>query len=67
MKKIIIDVDGMMCKHCKAHVEEACKKVCGVNEAVASLDAKNVTVTCNDNVTKEALIDAINNAGYSAK
>ncbi len=67
MKKIIIDVDGMMCKHCKAHVEEACMKVCGVNEAVASLDAKNVTVSCNDNVTKEALIDAINNAGYSAK
>ena len=67
MKKIIIDVDGMMCKHCKAHVEEACKKVSGVNDAIASLDAKNVTVTCNDNVTKEALIDAINNAGYSAK
>ena len=43
--KTVIKVNGMMCGHCKAHVETACKGVPGVTDAVADLDAKNVTVT----------------------
>lgn len=63
----VIYVDGMMCNHCKAHVEEACKKVPGVNDAVVSLQDKNVTVTCDETVTDEALKQSIKNAGYEAK
>ena len=37
MQTKVIYVDGMMCNHCKAHVEEACKKVPGVSDAVVSL------------------------------
>ena len=43
--KTVIKVNGMMCGHCKAHVETACKGVPGVTDAVVDLDAKNVTVT----------------------
>ncbi len=67
MQTKVIYVDGMMCNHCKAHVEEACKKVPGVSDAVVSLQDKNVTVTCEEKVTDEALKKSIKEAGYEAK
>ncbi len=58
----VIKVEGMMCPHCKARVEDACKAVQGVEQAVVDLQEKNVTVTgCADT---EALKQAIVNAGY---
>ena len=41
----VIKVGGMMCNHCKMTVENACKGVAGVTDAVVDLDAKTVTVT----------------------
>ena len=67
MQTKVIYVDGMMCNHCKAHVEEACKKVPGVSDAVVSLQDKNVTVTCEEKVTDEALKQSIKEAGHEAK
>ena len=67
MQTKVIYVDGMMCNHCKEHVEEACKKVPGVSDAVVSLQDKNVTVTCEEKVTDEALKQSIKEAGYEAK
>ena len=67
MQTKVIYVDGMMCNHCKAHVEEACKKVPGVSNAVVSLQDKNVTVTCEEKVTDESLKQSIKEAGYEAK
>lgn len=67
MKKIVINVDGMMCNHCKSHVEGACLKVEGVKSAVASLENKNVVVECDDNTSVDSLISAIKESGYEAK
>ncbi len=58
----IIKVEGMMCPHCKAAVEKACKAVAGTVDAVVDLQAKNVTVTGDAAV--EALKQAIMDAGY---
>ncbi len=58
----VIKVEGMMCKHCKAHVEKACKGVEGTVDAVVDLEAKNVTVT--GTASLEALKAAITEAGY---
>lgn len=58
----VIKVEGMMCVHCKARVEQACKAVEGVVNAVVDLEAKQVTVT--GNVSIEALEKAITEAGY---
>ncbi len=58
----IIKVEGMMCPHCKAAVEKACKAVAGTVDAVVDLQAKNVTVTGDASV--EALKQAIVDAGY---
>ena len=58
----VIKVEGMMCKHCKAHVEKACKSVAGTVDAVVDLAAKNVTVTGSASLA--ALKAAIVDAGY---
>ena len=56
----VITVNGMMCTHCKARVEKACKEVPGVETAVVDLAAKTVTVTGNADIAavKKAITDA---------
>lgn len=66
MQTIIINVEGMMCKNCKRHVEEACMKVNGVKEVEASIENKNVTINACEEVSVEKLIEKINEAGYLA-
>lgn len=58
----VIKVEGMMCTHCKARVENVCKAVAGTTDAVVDLQAKQVTVT--GNASAEALKQAIIAAGY---
>ncbi len=58
----VIKVEGMMCGHCKARVESACKAVAGVTDAVVDLEQKQVTVSGSADV--EAVKAAIVNAGY---
>jgi len=58
----IIQVEGMMCPHCKARVESVCKAVAGTVDAVVDLQQKQVTVTGAADV--EALKKAIIDAGY---
>ena len=62
MMENVIYVNGMMCPHCKARVEQVCKTVPGTVDAVVDLQAKNVTVTGEADV--EALKKAIADAGY---
>ena len=58
----IIYVNGMMCPHCQARVENVCKGISGVTNAVVDLQEKIVTVTGNASV--EELKRAITEAGY---
>jgi cation transport ATPase len=62
-----IFVDGMMCNHCKAHVETALKGVSGVTDAQADVENKSATVTLSEEIDVNILIDAVKNAGYEAK
>ncbi len=58
----IIKVEGMMCKHCKARVEQVCKAVAGVTDAVVDLEQKQVTVY--GDASLEELKKAITEADY---
>lgn len=58
----IIKVEGMMCSHCKARVENVCKAVVGTTDAVVDLQQRQVTVTGNADI--EQLKKAITDAGY---
>ena len=63
-KTVSFSVEGMMCKNCKAHVENALKGVKGVRTAVADLETKTVTVSVSEKVTEATLKDAVTAAGY---
>lgn len=60
-----IHVEGMMCGHCKAHVEKALLAVAGVTAATADLESKTATVT--GDADRAALIAAVKEAGYEAE
>ena len=65
-KMIKFGVDGMMCAHCKARVEDALKALDGVTNATADLEAKCVTIEADDAVTEEMCKEAVTAAGYKA-
>ena len=63
----ILKVEGMSCMHCVAHVKEALEKVEGVREADVKLEEKRAEVKMDKEVSDDALIKAVEGAGYSAK
>ena len=63
--ELVIGVEGMMCHHCTAAVEKACKAVPGTASAVADLDKKQVTV--RSTAALDALEQAIIDAGYTIR
>ena len=63
--ELVIGVEGMMCHHCTAAVEKACKAVPGTASAVADLDKKQVTVRSSGAL--DALEQAIIDAGYTIR
>ena len=62
MKKVIM-IDGMMCDHCRMHVEKALNSVHGVSAKV-DLANKKAEVTLSDDVSDEILKKAVKDAGY---
>lgn len=60
----VINVNGMMCEHCKATVEKVTKAVEGVSNSIVNLDAKNVTIEYADGTDLEKVKKAITDAGY---
>ena len=63
--KTELKVEGMMCVHCKAHVEKALLGVAGVESAEANLETNTATVT--GSADRAALIAAVKEAGYDAQ
>ena len=63
MVKVTVNVEGMMCGHCVAHVTKALQGVDGVTSVEVSLENKTATVVGNANV--EALKAAVEQAGYT--
>ena len=59
-----INVNGMMCAHCEAHVKEALEKIDGVTEAQADHNANLVTLTVTKEITEDDLKAAVDAAGY---
>ena len=62
-----LNVEGMMCQHCVAHVKKALEGVEGVEEAVVDLEAGTATAKLAHDVPENALAAAIVEAGYEVK
>ena len=66
MKKVL-DIEGMMCQHCVAHVNKALSGIEGVEGVEVSLENKNAAVTLAADVSDEVLVKAVVDAGYEVK
>ena len=62
-----LNVTGMMCQHCVAHVTKALEGVAGVSSVSVSLENGTATVEAAEDVTDEALVAAVVDAGYEAE
>ncbi|XZE35254.1 CopZ family metallochaperone [Pirellulaceae bacterium SH501] len=61
----IFQVTGMTCSHCKKAVETAIQSTPGVQETLVELESGKATVT--GQFSNEAIVMAIEDAGYSAE
>ncbi len=59
-----LNITGMMCGHCEAHVKKALEAVAGVTEAVASHEKGTAVVTLSQDVSNDILTAAVKDAGY---
>ena len=63
----ILKVEGMSCNHCVASVKKALEGIDGVREADVRLEDKSARVELDKDLADEALVKAVEDAGYSAK
>lgn len=67
MSKVKLNVTGMSCAACSAHVEKALSKTAGVQQATVSLMTNSASVTFDENTVSAAqLIEAVEKSGYGA-
>jgi copper chaperone len=64
MRTQVLRVKGMSCEHCKRAVESALEDLPGVADAMANLEQDEVRVVLTEEVSREALAAAIDEAGY---
>ena len=64
MKEIILKVNGMMCGGCENRVKNAIGNIDGVENVTADHTTGKVIVNANDNVSEEAIREAIEDIGY---
>lgn len=60
----VLNIEGMMCAHCQAHVKEALEGLEGVTQAEVSLEDKRASVTMAQEISDESLTEAVTKAGY---
>lgn len=60
----VIKVEGMHCPLCTTAVKKAIKELDGVEKVSAILNTKEVTVTYNEKVKLEEILNAIKTTSY---
>lgn len=63
MKKTI-RIEGMSCGHCTARVAKALESLEGITFVSVDLDSGTAVVEVIDTVTEDAIIEAVDDAGY---
>ena len=59
-----LDIEGMMCAHCQAHVQKALEGIEGVTQVSVSLEENQAVLTAEETVSDQMLIDAVTEGGY---
>ena len=63
--KVTVKIEGMMCAHCKAHVEKALSAIDGVTSVTADHVAGTATVESTREIPQAELKAAVEAAGYT--
>lgn len=66
MMKKTMEIEGMMCAHCKGRVEQALNALPGV-QGIVNLETGTAEVTAEKGVDDAALEKAVTDAGYTVK
>ncbi len=62
--KKVINIEGMMCEHCKAKVEKSLLELNGITKVKVSLKDKTATIYSSVSIPDEDIIDTINKLDY---
>ena len=64
MYKTKIKIDGMSCNMCESHVNNSIRKKLDPKKVTSSHKSGNVNIITNDKISKEQIIEALDNTGY---
>jgi Cu+-exporting ATPase len=67
MSTVALDITGMTCAACSARVEKALSRTAGVSKAEVNLALERASVEADDSVPAQALVAAVEKAGYGAR
>ncbi len=62
-----LQIEGMMCQHCVAHVTKTLQAMDGVENVEVNLKKKTAMVTLHKEIENDSFIQAITEAGYEVK
>lgn len=65
MYKTTVKIDGMMCGHCEAHVNDAIRAAFGVDKVNSSHTKGETTIVAEDAFSEDAIKDALKDTGYA--
>ncbi len=64
MIKITVNVDGMQCGMCEAHINDAVRNAFPVKKVVSSHSKKRTVILAKQDIDDQKLRDCINGTGY---
>ena len=67
MVKVTVNVEGMMCSHCEAHVNKAIQAAFGAEDVVSSHESGTTVFTAPEKVNEARVEEVIKEAGYEFK
>jgi len=66
-KTVQIKIEGMTCPMCTTAIKKSLKKIKGVSKAKVKLNTEIASVTFDEEVKEEALLQAIKDVGYKGE
>ena len=64
MTEITVNVEGMMCGHCEAHVNKAIREAFQVEDVVSSHEKGTTVIKAQEKLDEEKIRQVIKDAGY---
>ena len=65
MIKIIINIEGMMCKMCEAHTNDAIRNAFKVKKVESSAKDKQTVIVADNDISDDEIKAALKDTGYT--